>query len=187
MSIVSDILAHQLPLQLPSGMFSDDDIAAYRALVRNVPDGGVIAEIGVLLGRSLCAIGPECKRRGITIWAIDSWLPDYGGSPQSIGNYANFLQTLIDWRLVETVGVLKADSLKAAKSFTTKYAAQTSSATTSRHGRGVEAGSESNEPRASSGAGRFRRAERPPGCLRTPRRDTRATILPHRPSWGIGQ
>ncbi len=59
--------------ELPDGYFYPGDILAYRALVAQVPDGGRIAELGCYKGRSLCSIGPECQRRGISIFAVDTW------------------------------------------------------------------------------------------------------------------
>lgn len=64
---------------LPYGFFSTADILAYRVLAKNVPNNGIMAEIGTHKGRSLCSLAPILKPRNIKIIAIDSWPIESGG------------------------------------------------------------------------------------------------------------
>jgi len=59
---------------LPVGWFSDFDIGAYRSLIRELPDGATIVEVGVWEGRSMCSIADLILQKGITAIAVDTFL-----------------------------------------------------------------------------------------------------------------
>ncbi len=59
--------------ELPDGYFYPGDILAYRAMVEQVPDGGMIAELGCYKGRSLCSIAEVVRRKRIIVTAVDTW------------------------------------------------------------------------------------------------------------------
>lgn len=59
--------------QLPQGWFSHADISAYRELVQNIPNGGLLVEVGVWKGRSLCSIADIIVAKGLTVIAVDTF------------------------------------------------------------------------------------------------------------------
>jgi hypothetical protein len=95
---------------LPVGYFSEYDIAIYRDLAGKVPNGGLIVEIGVFRGRSLCSIGPACRDRGIHMWAIDPW---YG-----LDDLARaFIEAVAHFGLRENVMTIRSPAHVAAPFF----------------------------------------------------------------------
>lgn len=66
------VLAARYP-SLPEGWFTDLDIAEYRKLAEEVPDGGTICELGVWKGRSLCSIADIIKRKKLRVIAVDTF------------------------------------------------------------------------------------------------------------------
>lgn len=59
---------------LPEGWFTPHDIAIYKALVEQVvPENGVMVELGVWKGRSLCSVAEVIKRKNIHVYAVDTF------------------------------------------------------------------------------------------------------------------
>lgn len=58
-------------VELPEGYFSLADIDAYRNLVSQVPDNGIIAELGVWKGKSLCSVADLIKKKNLKVLAVD--------------------------------------------------------------------------------------------------------------------
>ena len=59
--------------KLPDGYFYNDDIKEYRKLVEQVPDGGIICELGTWKGRSLCSVADIIKRKKLKVIAVDTF------------------------------------------------------------------------------------------------------------------
>lgn len=59
--------------KLPEGWFFEEDIKAYRMLIEKVPENGIMIELGVWKGRSLCSIADIIKRKNIKVYAIDTF------------------------------------------------------------------------------------------------------------------
>jgi hypothetical protein len=95
---------------LPSGYFYPGDVDAYRNMASKVPNGGTIVEIGVYKGRSLCAIAPSCKARGIRMVAIDPWI----GCDDMMELFLNHLR---HFDVMDIVTVMRSMSHVAAQSF----------------------------------------------------------------------
>ena len=110
----SDLVLDRYP-PLPFGRFEPEDIAAYRSLLAHVPDGGEIAEVGVFAGKSLCSIGPEAKRRGIRMYAVDSWGVYEGCDMRKA--YADFLDAIHRFGIADAVQICAGDSAVMANSF----------------------------------------------------------------------
>jgi len=92
-------------------------------LASQVPDGGVIVEIGSCHGRSAAYIASALQEKGIqdvTFYAVDLWdlgvgrTPERHHSPAAFRRFKSNLKRLGVWHLVKPV---KADSLAAAKKF----------------------------------------------------------------------
>lgn len=98
---------------LPVGYFSAEDIVAYRGLIAKVPDGGVAMEIGVYKGRSICAVAPLAKQRGIHMWAVDPWYANLGLDAMLY----QFKNHLIYFSLNETVIPMRSPSHMLAPFF----------------------------------------------------------------------
>jgi glycosyltransferase involved in cell wall biosynthesis len=58
---------------LPDGWFYDNDIAEYRRLVSEIPDGGSLCELGVWMGRSLCSVADLIRKKNIKVTAVDTF------------------------------------------------------------------------------------------------------------------
>jgi glycosyltransferase involved in cell wall biosynthesis len=59
--------------RLPDGMFYEKDVVEYRKLIREVPDGGTICELGTWKGRSLCVVADLVKSKGLKVIAVDTF------------------------------------------------------------------------------------------------------------------
>jgi hypothetical protein len=57
--------------KLPEGWFYGGDIAEYRRLVEDVPEGGTIGELGCYKGRSLCSVADIIKRKNLKVVVVD--------------------------------------------------------------------------------------------------------------------
>lgn len=60
-------------VELPQGWFHPGDIELYRSLIEKVPNGGTIIELGVWKGRSLCSIADLITKKGLTVYAVDTF------------------------------------------------------------------------------------------------------------------
>lgn len=58
---------------LPEGWFSPRDIETYRALVSQIPKGGVLIELGVWKGRSICSVADIILKNDIKVFAVDTF------------------------------------------------------------------------------------------------------------------
>lgn len=59
--------------KLPFGWFTDQNIKEYRRLVEQVPDNGVICELGCGFGRSLCSVADIVIRKKIKVVVVDTF------------------------------------------------------------------------------------------------------------------
>ena len=59
--------------QLPGGWFTDSDIKTYQDLIKKIPNGGKMLELGTWKGRSLCSVADLIKEKNIEVWALDSF------------------------------------------------------------------------------------------------------------------
>jgi len=59
--------------KLPQGWFHDKDIEMYRMLAEQVPDYGMIIELGVWKGKSLCSIADIIKKKNLIVYAVDTF------------------------------------------------------------------------------------------------------------------
>jgi hypothetical protein len=57
----------------PQGWFSQKEMAEYCRLIRLLPMGGTLVEVGVWLGRSLCAASPAIHDRRVRVTAVDTF------------------------------------------------------------------------------------------------------------------
>ncbi len=57
--------------QLPEGWFYGADLAEYRRLVEDVPEYGIICELGCYKGRSLCSVADIIKRKKLDVYIVD--------------------------------------------------------------------------------------------------------------------
>lgn len=67
-------------VNLPNGFFSNVDIVTYRKLMRNVPIGGRVAELGSWKGRSLCSVADIIKDRNLQVVSVDTFAGTSGDS-----------------------------------------------------------------------------------------------------------
>ncbi len=56
-----------------AGWFSDADAEALRWLLRQVPEGGATAHVGVFEGRHLAACARVLRERRLSVLAVDTW------------------------------------------------------------------------------------------------------------------
>ncbi len=104
--------------ELPHGHFYVGDILAYRSLVSEVPDGGVVVEIGVYKGRSICSVAPECKRRGISLFGVDPYGFTTGGGEMDGDEMFKLVEeNLKAFDVLDIVAILRQPSVIAAKGF----------------------------------------------------------------------
>lgn len=59
--------------KLPEGWFYKGDIAEYRRIVEDVPEGGTIGELGCFKGRSLCSVADIVKRKNLKVIVVDTF------------------------------------------------------------------------------------------------------------------
>ena len=59
--------------KLPTGWFHEGDIQRYRSLMEQVPDNGIIVELGVWKGRSLCSVADIIRRKKLKVYAVDTF------------------------------------------------------------------------------------------------------------------
>jgi predicted O-methyltransferase YrrM len=103
-------------LGLPQGWFYPAEIEAYRALATPIKNG-LIVEVGVFLGRSICAIAPICKANNTRLVGIDPWFGNDQQHAQCLQNLARFHGENVEiWRRpsLEAVGQFADDSLDLA-------------------------------------------------------------------------
>jgi hypothetical protein len=63
----------QFALGLPEGWFYEDDILEYRRLIRSLPDGASMVEVGVWFGRSLCAVADLILSKRLRVTGVDTF------------------------------------------------------------------------------------------------------------------
>lgn len=100
-------------MKLPDGWFFDGDIRVYRDIYRAVPVGGKTAEIGVYRGRSICSVADIIKEQNIEVLAVDLFQP-YLGDPAT-DRYERFLETAVQFGIINNLNVQEAHSLDAAE------------------------------------------------------------------------
>ena len=69
--------------QLPQGWFYGGDIAEYRRLVEDLPEGSTMVELGCAWGRSICSVADIIKRKNLKVHIVDCFTgtkgePSYG-------------------------------------------------------------------------------------------------------------
>jgi hypothetical protein len=107
--------------QLPDGFFGPEQVDLYRRLVKRVPEGGTVVEVGVWLGRSLCGLAEVIKERKLKVIAVDT----FEGTPNEADPVLMEVAKKIDveqafrhhlevFGITEFVTVVKAPSLVAA-------------------------------------------------------------------------
>lgn len=69
---------------LPDGAFTPLDVAEYRRLANEVPDGGTICELGLWKGRSLCSIADIIKRKRLKVTAVDTFQGSVDFEPEKL-------------------------------------------------------------------------------------------------------
>jgi hypothetical protein len=57
--------------KLPEGWFYNGDIAEYRRLVEDLPNGSTMGELGCYKGRSLCSVADIIKRKKLKVMVVD--------------------------------------------------------------------------------------------------------------------
>ncbi|MFA5050999.1 MAG: class I SAM-dependent methyltransferase [Patescibacteria group bacterium] len=60
-------------MNLPDGWFSNENIREYRRLVEKIPQGGLLVELGVWKGKSLCSVADIILRKKIRVIAVDTF------------------------------------------------------------------------------------------------------------------
>lgn len=58
-------------MRLPKGFFSRHDIAAYRSIFEELPEGSRVAELGSYKGRSICSVADLILAKNMSIEIID--------------------------------------------------------------------------------------------------------------------
>lgn len=105
-------------LELPEGFFYESDIPEYRRLFNLVPANGIIAELGVWKGRSLCSVADIIRQKNIQVIAVDHWK----GSPKEdiilieakqVDIYEQFTTNMDNFRLKPQI--LRMTTTEAAK------------------------------------------------------------------------
>lgn len=82
---------------LPQGWFSEEDIATYRELVSNIPDGGTMLELGTWKGRSLCSVADLIIKKNIEVFAVDTFKgTESEGDAHKEAKEIDLRQTFID-------------------------------------------------------------------------------------------
>jgi glycosyltransferase involved in cell wall biosynthesis len=76
-------LADRYP-RLPEGSFWPSDVAEYRKLANEVPDGGTICELGLWKGRSLSSIADIIKRKHLKVIAVDTFQGSTNYEPEML-------------------------------------------------------------------------------------------------------
>ena len=59
--------------KLPEGWFYEGDIEEYRRLVNEIPNNGILCELGCYKGRSLCSVADIIKRKNIGVIVVDTF------------------------------------------------------------------------------------------------------------------
>lgn len=75
-TITTEIMPEEIEdtsTELPDGWFGEADIATYRKFVSNVPDNGVILEIGTWKGRSICSVADLIIKKNLKVFTIDTY------------------------------------------------------------------------------------------------------------------
>lgn len=71
---ISDVRKRlEFKYKLPEGWFYGGDVAEYRRLVEDVPENGVIGELGCFKGRSLCSVADIIKRKKLKVYVVDTF------------------------------------------------------------------------------------------------------------------
>jgi len=114
-----------LEKELPGGWFGWDDQAFYKELIRRIPDGGVMAEIGVWMGRSLCSAAEIIKEKNIQVHAIDTfkgspWEMEDGAQVKGMDLLQIFKDNIERFGLTDYVKIYPMDSADSAFLFNDK-------------------------------------------------------------------
>lgn len=104
------------------GWFDRDDVLAYRSLVKRLPPGATVIEVGTWMGRSLANVATI--RGDVTFVGVDAFMKtkddlvgvrrEKAGKERLNRFYFRFLRNMI-WRNVGNVSILRMDSVKAGK------------------------------------------------------------------------
>lgn len=62
--------------QLPEGWFDEEDVVNLRRLAESMPDGGVMVQLGVYKGRSVCCLADIIKKKNLKLIAVDTFEGD---------------------------------------------------------------------------------------------------------------
>lgn len=104
------------------GWFSNACGSVYKKLIRQIPNDGLVAEIGVYKGRSTRYLCKECVANQRKIYAIDTWEGTPGEITEQeitrgISVYQIFLSNMQQCGYDKFVTAYKLDSLVAAEKF----------------------------------------------------------------------
>jgi len=109
-------------LGLPKGWFDADDISIYQKLVESIPNSGILVEVGVWQGRSLCSVADLIKEKNLDVYAVDT----FKGSESALdiahdcdGRLREvFENNLKEFQIANYITVIPNNSVSAAKEFT---------------------------------------------------------------------
>jgi len=99
---------------LPQGWFSEHDISAYRELVEKIPNSGVLVEMGVWKGKSLCSVSDILIRKNIQVIAIDTFQgsvnePEHIKEAQEINIQETFEENISNYGLRYNTKIIAGD------------------------------------------------------------------------------
>jgi len=105
---------------LPEGFFTDADIKAYRKLFERLPENAKVAEIGCLLGRSICSVADIIRRKNISFALIDAFQYDHliFGKYTSQDVQANLRKNLDKFGIRDPSVVITGFSNEQSRTFT---------------------------------------------------------------------
>ena len=98
------------------GFWEDPDPGVYEGLISQIPDGGMMVEVGSYRGRSLASVAPTLIRKKIKLVAVDIFgsvfYNEDNVTPNNEGMLKDFMETMREFQLdpLVIVGPVRLDS-----------------------------------------------------------------------------
>jgi glycosyltransferase involved in cell wall biosynthesis len=104
--------------RLPEGWFYGADIEEYRRLVEDIPDGGILCELGCAAGRSICSVADIIKRKNLRVHIVDTFVGTLSEGPTVPSYRSTFEANIARFGITDNTTIHEGLTIEMVKELT---------------------------------------------------------------------